>query len=271
MKSLIGASRFSCPRRRLVLAALNTGLLLPISARSAGRAAPAIVTIAAASDLKFVLEEISSQVLTDAGVEIRLVFGSSGNLSRQIQQGAPFDLFMSADEQLIDQLHQNGHTVNAGVHYATGRLVLIAGPANPGDFAADLPSLISAAPRIAIANPDHAPYGRAGLQALIASGFADGLRHKWVVGDSVMQATQYVLTGAAPFGFSAASLALAPPLKDKLKVRLVPAELYAPLRQRMALTRRSNASAATVMKLLQSPEAARLFLRFGFSLPETQK
>lgn len=270
-KSLIGMSQYGRARRRSLWPVMGIGLLMTSCLQGRALAAPPVVTIAAASDLKFVLEEISRLLLGDAGVEIRLVFGSSGNLARQIQQGAPFDIFMSADEQLVERLDQSAHTVNAGVHYATGSLVMIAGSNNPLALGADLRSAVIASPRIAIANPEHAPYGRAALQALVASGFPDGLRQKWAVADNVLQATQYVLTGAAPLGFTAKALVVAPGLADKLVSRPVAAELHAPMRQRIVLTRRASLSAEKIMNLLLSPEAGKLFERYGFLLPANQK
>jgi molybdate transport system substrate-binding protein len=230
------------------------------------RAASPKVTIAAASDLKFVLEEITQNVLAASGAEVQLVFGASSNLARQIQQGAPFDVFMSADESLVERLHAEGLTADAGVTYAIGKLVLIAGSSGPS-LDGDLKQLLAGATKIALANPDHAPYGRAAAAALSALGFADALRPKWVVGDNVMQATQYVLTGAAPLGFSAISLTRASPFATKLRVQTLPQDLYAPLKQRMVLTRRGAGAASaaqTIYRLIQSEPARAIFERYGF-------
>ena len=269
-KSLIGMSQYSRARRRSFAVVIGTGLVTASRLQGKALAASPVVTIAAASDLKFVLEEVSRRLLVDTGAEVRLVFGSSGNLARQIQQGAPFDIFMSADEQLVEQLSLGAKTLSAGVHYATGSLVMIAGSYNPLALGTDLRSAVLASPRIAIANPDHAPYGRAALQALVASGFPDGLRQKWAVADNVLQATQYVLTGAAPLGFTAKALVVAPELADKLLSRAVAGELHAPIRQRIALTRRASLSAEKIMNILLSTEAGKLFQRYGYLLPETR-
>lgn len=235
------------------------------------RAASSKVTIAAASDLKFVLEEIAQSVLSAAAIEVQLIFGASSNLARQIQQGAPFDLFMSADESLVERLHAERLTRDAGVTYAVGKLVLIAGSGGRG-LDLDLKSLLAGATKIALANPDHAPYGRAALTALTALGFADALRPKWVVGDNVMQATQYVLTGAAPLGFSAMSLTRASPFAAKLRVLEVAQNFYTPLKQRMVLTRpaapgqdaKAGDAANTIYRLMQSEPARAIFERHGF-------
>lgn len=253
--------------RRRLARLLAAGLISPLPRLAASQVAEP-VTIAAASDLKFVLEAVEAEVLRPAGLAVRLVFGSSGNLARQIQQGAPFDLFMSADEALVDRLADAGLTLDRGLVYGIGRLMMIApaGQAKP-PLSAELRSELMAAPRIAIANPEFAPYGRAAQQALVALGFADGLRARWVVGESVSQATQFVLTGAAPVGFSALSLCLAPTIAPHLRSAQVPVSLYSPLRQRMVMIRRSQSRTPEVYALLQSARVRELFVGFGLERP----
>lgn len=261
-------------RRRVVrrlaadlVSGMTTALTLPLPGLVRSRTIEPI-TIAAASDLKFALEMAEAQVLRPAGHVVRLVFGSSGNLTRQIQQGAPFDLFMSADEALVDRLADAGLTLDRGTIYGIGRLMMIA-PAGPGKppLSAELRPELLAAARIAVANPEFAPYGRAAQQALVSMGFADGLRSRWVVGESVAQATQFVLTGAAPLGFSALSLCLAPTIAPHLRTVQVPASWYAPLRQRMVMFRRSQTNTPEVYGLLQSAQVRELFAGFGLAPP----
>lgn len=244
----------------LLAAGITLSLLRPANSQNAEP-----VTIAAASDLKFVLEAVYAEVFRPAGLAVRLVFGSSGNLARQIQQGAPFDLFMSADEALVDRLADAGLTVDRGLTYGIGRLMLIA-PAGQGKppLSPELRQELQAASRIAIANPDFAPYGRAAQQALLTLGFADALQGRWVIGESVSQATQFVLTGAAPIGFSALALCLAPTIAPHLRAVAVPPSMYSPLRQRMVIMRRSRPLTPEVYAILQLARVRELFARYGF-------
>lgn len=228
--------------------------------------------VAAASDLQFALPEIASAFTNATGKRVRLNFGSSGNFRRQIAQGAPFELYLSADEDYVHALHNEGHTVDAGTLYAIGRVVIIA----PSDSTAvidesldGLRQLLAANKlgRFAIANPDHAPYGVAARQVLESLDLWTVIQPHLILGENVSQAAQYALSGETAGGIVAYSLALAPPLGERAKFALLPAQYHQPLRQRMVLLKGTSDTARAFYDYLQGPEARAIFNRYGFMLP----
>ena len=194
------------------------GLLLIVAVPgSAGAQKP---VVAAASDLSFALVEISERFTKETGQQVELVFGSSGTLARQVRDGAPFEIFLSADESFVQQLQTAGLTRDGGALYAVGRIVLFApagSPMRPDDGLAGLRRVLAAGKvtRFAIANPQHAPYGRAAEAALRKAGLWADLQPKLVLGDNVSQAAQFATTGDAVGGIIAYSLALAPTLTGR--------------------------------------------------------
>jgi molybdate transport system substrate-binding protein len=229
-------------------------------------------SIAAASDLQFALMEIAADFRRDTGRRVRLVFGSSGNFRRQIAEGAPFELFLSADEAYIAALAKDGRTEDGGVRYATGRIVLFAAkgsPLRPDAALADLKAAVAdgRVRHFAIANPEHAPYGRAAREALQAAGLWDALMPRLVLGENVLQAAQFATTGGAQGGIVAYSLARSPVLAGKGDYVLLPAESHTPLHQRMVLVKGAGATAREFYRYLQAPAARAVFARFGFTLP----
>jgi molybdate transport system substrate-binding protein len=228
--------------------------------------------IAAASDLKFALEEIAAAFRTDTKQDVQLSFGSSGNFYRQIEQGAPFTMFLSADEGFIDKLADAGHTIDRGTLYAIGRIVLFAPHGSPLKVDAHITDLRAALDdgrlqRFAIANPEHAPYGRAAEQVLRSLGLWDALSSKLVLGENVSQAAQFATSGAAQGGIFAYSLALAPTVNKLGTFMLLPEELHAPLRQRMVLLKGAGETAQAFYRYVQQPAARAIFQRYGFVLP----
>ena len=250
-----------------MLAAVLSLLGSPVSA-----IAQDVAVVAAAADLQFALSEVASQFTKDTGKEVKLAFGSSGNFHRQIKEGAPFDIFLSADEGYVLDLAKEGLTVDEGVLYGIGRIVLIVPPESPlkpdgslKDLAARLGE--GAVKKFAIANPDHAPYGRAARAALKTAGLWDRLEGKLVLGENVSQAAQYATTGSAAGGIIAYSLALSPKVSALGQFALIPADWHEPLRQRAVLTRRAGETARSFYAYLQSPAARAVLKRFGFVLP----
>ena len=228
--------------------------------------------IAAASDLKFALEQIAADFRRTSGLDVKLVFGSSGNFFRQIQQGAPFELFLSADESFVFKLSDAGKAENRGLLYATGRIVLFARHGSPLKLDSQLVGLKSAVAsgairRFAIANPEHAPYGRAASQALGKLGLWDALRPKLVLGENVSQAAQFATSASAEGGMFAYSLALSPQVATLGKYVLIPESLHDPLRQRMVLIKGAGSTARAFYEYLQQPGARAVFKRYGFMLP----
>ncbi len=256
---------------RIVAACMLALLASPVLAQSArDGSAPAV---AAASDLGFALEEIKDAYRREGHGDVRLTFGSSGNFARQIEQGAPFELFFSADEAYVERLVRAGLTRDEGVLYAVGRLALFAPHGSPVDPARGLDGLrpLLAAgelDRFAIANPEHAPYGRAAEQALRAAGLWVALEPRLLLGENVSQAAQFAASGNAAAGLVAYSLVLSPTLERRGRHALVPAEAHAPLRQRMVLTARASPAAERFYAFVQSPAARAIFARYGFVLPD---
>lgn len=229
--------------------------------------------IAAASDLKFALEDIAQQFTKETGHKVKLSFGSSGNFFRQISQKAPFELFMSADEQYVFDLAAQGLTDGQGSLYAIGRLVLFAPKGSPLVPDAEFKGLSNALQkgeikRFAIANPEHAPYGRAAKEALIAVGLWDALQGELVLGETVAQAAQFAVSGSTQGGVIAYSLALSPKIKTQGSFILLPEKLHKPLRQRMVLLKQSGETAKAFYAYLLKPEARILFEQYGFVLPK---
>ncbi|MCB1933497.1 molybdate ABC transporter substrate-binding protein [Accumulibacter sp.] len=249
-----------------VLLCLVLGLFAAFASAEATR-------VAAAADLKFALAEIAGNYRRDTGREIALSFGSSGNFARQIPQGAPFDLFLSADETYIFRLAGQGLLRDEGQLYAIGRIALLAPPGSPLLVDGELRDLAAALAdgrlqRLAIANPQHAPYGRAARAALEQAGLWQALQGKLVLGENVAQAAQFALSGSAQGGIVAWSLVRAPALAKLGVAALIPESWHPPLRQRMALTRRAGEDARRFYDYLQQPAARVIFERYGFSLPE---
>jgi molybdate transport system substrate-binding protein len=230
-------------------------------------------TIAAAANLNAVLPEVATSFERTSQGRVQLVFGSSGTLTRQIQDGAPFEMFLAADEEFPNLLSAAGLTRDAGVVYAVGRLVLFAPTGSPlavDEQLAGLGRLVKSGRmgRFAIANPDVAPYGRAAEAALRKRGLWDALRPNLVLGDSIAQAAQFATTGNAVGGLIAYSLVLGPGLAGRGKYAVIPATDHPPLRQRMVLLKSAGPVASQFYAFLQS-EAARAILRkHGFSVPE---
>lgn len=258
-------------------------VLLAISLPGPGvgaRAQDAVPVVAAASDLQFAIAEIAEAFAAESqrrdgsenGMSVRLALGSTGQFARQIRQGAPFEIFMAADEQYVLDLHREGFTRDAGELYALGRIVMIV--PTDGELAADgtMESLRRALAegritRFAIANPEHAPYGQRAMEALQHAGLWESIQPYLVLGENVSQAAQFALSGDAEGGLVAYSLALAPKLSARSAHELVPADWHAPLRQRMVLLNEAGPVAEAFYAYLKSPSARKIFVRYGFALP----
>jgi molybdate transport system substrate-binding protein len=247
-------------------------LVVVLAGVSACAKAPAIPIVAAASDVSFALNDVAAQFTHAHGEQVELVFAASGLLTRQIRDGAPFELFLSADEAFITDLAASGHALDHGVLYAQGRLVLFAPAGSPIVPAQGLDGLARVmagdrAARFAIANPEHAPYGRAAEAALRAHGLWDVMAPHLVRGENASQAAQFASSGNTIGGLIPHSLALAPSLKDRGTFALIPETDHPPLRQRMALLKRAGPVARRFYDYVQGPVARAILERHGFSLP----
>jgi len=253
------------------LAALVLALVVASFAAGPAGAADAPV-VAAASDLQFALEEIGTRFTAATGKQVRLALGSSGNFARQIRQGAPFQVFLSADEGFVDGLARDGFTKDAGDLYAVGRIVVFAPAGSPLEPDPELANLRAALEsgrlrKLAIANPEHAPYGRAAKEALTSAGLWAAIEQRLVLGENVSQAAQFATTGGADGGIFAYSLALSPAVARRGRYVLLPETMHQPLRQRMVLLRNAGPVAAEFYAFLKGAEARRILERYGFVLP----
>jgi len=231
--------------------------------------------VAAASSLQFALEEAAAQFTQQTGHTLRLNFGSSGNFRRQIAQGAPFELFLSADEGFVQALYDEGYVDNAGVIYARGRLAWVqpAGRYSVPSEQAPLAGVQEAITaweegqrlRIAIASPEHAPYGVAARDVLQKAGLWEASEPLRVQGENVSQAMQFALSDEARGGLVAYSLAVAPALAERSEAVLMPETWHTPLRQRMVLTPQAGEVAQAFYEWLQQADAKAIFETYGFS------
>jgi molybdate transport system substrate-binding protein len=229
-------------------------------------------TIAAASSLNFALQEVAERFTRDRGDRVELVFGASGTITRQIRDGAPFEMFLAADEEFPNQLASAGLTRDPGVVYATGRLVLFAPKGSPLMVDERLDGLARLAAsggvrRFAIANPDVAPYGKAAEAVLRKRGVWDALRPALVLGDSISQAAQFSSSGNAVGGLLAYSVVLSPEFAGRGTYALLPAADHPPLRQRMVLLKKAGPVAERFYQYLQEADAKAILERQGFQVP----
>jgi molybdate transport system substrate-binding protein len=228
--------------------------------------------VAAAANLNFVLTEIAASFGRDRGSRVELVFGASGTLTRQIYDGAPFELFLSADEEFPARLSAAGLTRDAGVVYATGRLAVFAPNGSPlpvDERLEGLGRLLRAGrvTRFAIANPDVAPYGKAAEAVLRKRGLWEAIRPQLVLGDTIAQAAQFATTGNAIGGLVAYSLVLAPGFAGRGAHALIPEADHQPLRQRMVLLRNASPTALAFYDYLQGEAARAVFRTHGYGVP----
>jgi molybdate transport system substrate-binding protein len=199
--------------------------------------------------------------------------GSTGNFARQIREGAPYEIFMAADEAFVADLHRDGFTRDEGDLYAIGRIVMMVPHGSPLEADGQLDTLAGALEagriaRFAIANPDHAPYGMRAEEALRHKGLWDDLQPYLVLGENVSQAAQFALSGNAEGGIIAYSLALAPGVSERGTFELIPDEWHEPLRQRMVLLNDAGPVAEAFYDFVAGPEGRAIMERYGFTLPE---
>jgi molybdate transport system substrate-binding protein len=235
-------------------------------------AAPRPTTVAAAANLNFALTEVADRFAADQGTRVDLVFGASGTLTRQIQDGAPFEMFLAADEEFPNQLSEANLTRDAGVVYAVGRLVIFAPTGSPLEVDERLDGLarLLAANGVrgfAIANPEVAPYGRAAEAVLRKRDLWEPLRPHLVLGDSISQAAQFATTGNAVGGIIAYSLVVGPGFAGRGAYAVLPEADHPPLRQRMVLLKRAGPVAEQFYKYMQGTDAQAILRKHGFEVP----
>jgi len=230
------------------------------------------ITVAAAADMSAALPQLVAGYTKKTGQAVKLSFGSSGNLTNQIRNGAPFDVFFSADQEYPQQLIAEGLAQKETFYrYAIGRLVLWVPADSPLDVSKlGMKALLDpSVKKISMANPAHAPYGRAAEAALRHFGIYDQVSSRLVLGENVSQAAQFVESGNAQAGLIALSHALAPAMKDKGRYWTVPLDAYPTLNQAAVVLSKSKYqdAARKFLDFLHSPEATSLLTTYGFNLP----
>jgi len=258
--------------RRYVLLGLIAFLTLAAIPIPRAGAAGREIIVAAAADLSAALQEVASNYETRPGVAVKLSFGASGALTQQIQNGAPFDVFFSADMDYPRQLIAGGQVDSETLYrYAVGRLVLWVPKDSPLDIehkGVDV-LLDPSVKKISIANPEHAPYGRAAVAALKHYELYEKVSGRLVMGENVSQAAQFVESGNAQAGFVALAHGMAPAMQGKGRYWMVPVEAYPPLDQGAVLISPSShrQDAAAFLEYMKTAEVAAVLRRYGFSLP----
>ena len=245
-------------------------IFLALSFALTGSVFAQVATIAVAANMKDAFAEIAAEFKSTSKPEMRVVYGSSGNFAAQIMNGAPFSLFIAADEQFPLELFKNGKTVDDGSVYAIGKLVIITKTSSGiylSDSKSDIAKAISKANKVAIAKPEIAPYGRAAVQYLKAEGLWDLAKDKLVYADNIGSATTYVASGAADLGFTAFSLAKSPELLRQTSYVAVDTKMYEPIKQRMVLIKGAPQEAQDLYRFMQGPKAKAILQKYGYSTP----
>jgi molybdate transport system substrate-binding protein len=243
------------------LAALSLALIAPAQAEK--------LTIAAAADLKFAMAEVVDKFRANRpGDQIEVIYGSSGKFFTQIKNGAPFDLFFSADIKYPMTLEKEGLAAGSARPYALGRIVLWSlKPELAKTALKDLPK--AAINKFAVANPQHAPYGLRAKEALEHQGVWAAMEPKLVMGENIAHTAQFIDTGAADAGIVALALVLSPTMAGKGAWTLIPDAWHEPLEQGYVITQRAagNRLAADFAKYMASEPARVIMRRYGFVLP----
>jgi molybdate transport system substrate-binding protein len=227
-------------------------------------------TIVVAANMKPAMEDIYQQYKATTGQEFRIIYGASGNLTRQIQQGAPFNLFVSADENFPLVLSKEGFAVDDGKVYAIGRLAMIANKGAGIKLSLkedDLKKIISNTNKVALAKPDIAPYGKAAVEFLTKIRLINLAKEKFAYGENISSATNFVVVGAAHVGFTAYSLAISKEVAKDVEYVLIPENFHEPIRQRMVLLKNPPQSVKDFYTYMQSPKARDILKAHGYSLP----
>jgi len=236
------------------------------------QAAAAELKVAAAADLTFVFKDVAAQFEKQTGNQLKLTYGSSGNFFSQIQNGAPFDLFFSADISFPKKLEAAGLIEPGTIYdYARGEIVIWVPNDSKLDLSKGLAVLLDPSIRkIAVANPVHAPYGAAAVAALHHDKIYDQVKSKFVMGENIAQTAQFVQSGNADVGIVALSLALAPAMKTKGRYVVVPPDDYPPLIQAAVIIKSSTNKelARQFLKFIKQPDTVALMAQYGFTLPE---
>lgn len=223
--------------------------------------------VAAAANLQSVITVLQKDFKQRTGIDIEPIVGSSGKLVAQIKNGAPYDVFLSADMRFPESLYKDGFTIKAPVVYAYGSLI-ICSTKNIGFENWERTLLTPRIQKIAIANPAVAPYGVAASEVLQKKGILDNIHSKMVLGESISQVNTYITTGAADVGFTTQALLKDPANKTLLYWKIIDPKEYAPIKQGMVILKRaaSNANAEKFYNYLLGPDAKKILEQYGYRI-----
>src|SRR5215472_14515064 len=229
------------------------------------------LTVAAASDLQAAMQEVTAHFQRDTGKQVKVIYGSSGNFFQQIQNGGPFDMFFSANLDYPKKLEEAGLVESASFYqYARGKIVMWVPKESKVDLNLGLQALLQpGVQKIAIANPQHAPYGQAAVSAMQKEGIYDKVKDKLVLGENISQTASFVVSGSADVGIVALSLALSPNMKDKGRYAEIPAAEYPPIEQATVIlnSSKNKETARQFLSFVKTASAADTLKKYGFDVP----
>ena len=231
------------------------------------------ISVAAAADLQFAMQDIAARFQKETGKGVQVTYGSSGNFFQQFQNGAPFDMFFSANLDYPKKLEAAGLTEPGSYYqYARGKIVIWV----PNDSKLDLSSGIQvllnpSIQKIAVANPQHAPYGQAAVAAMQKGNVYDKVKDKLVLGENISQTASFVVSGSADVGIVALSLALSPSMKDKGRYAEVPADEYPPIEQACVIlsSSKNKEAASQFLSFIKTTTIGDVLRSYGFDVPRS--
>jgi molybdate transport system substrate-binding protein len=233
------------------------------------------LTIAAAADLQFAMQDISARFQKETGKKVNVIYGSSGNFFQQIENGGPFDMFFSANLDYPKKLEAADLTEKDTYYqYASGKIVVWVPNESKLDLSSGLKALLDPSiKKIAVANPQHAPYGQAAVAAMQKENVYDKVSGKLVLGENISQTASFVVSGSADVGVVALSLALSPNMKDHGRYVEIPAADYPPIQQACVVlkTSKNKEVARQFLAFLKTPQVSSLLKAYGFNVPDANR
>ena len=227
-------------------------------------------TVAAAADLQFAMQDVTARFQKETGKTVKVIYGSSGNFFQQIQNGAPFDIFFSANLDFAKKLEAAGLAEPGSYYqYARGRIVIWVAKESKIDLTSGMKALLDpSVKKIAVANPQHAPYGQAAVAAMEKENIYDRVKDKFVLGENISQTASFVISGSADVGIVALSLALSPNMKDRGRYAEVPVSEYPPIEQACVILSSSKTkdTARQFLSFIRTPAVGDVLRSYGFDV-----
>ncbi len=231
------------------------------------------ITVAAAADLQFAMQDIAARFQKETGKTVKLIYGSSGNFFQQIPNGAPFDMFFSANLDYAKRLETAGLTEPGSYYqYARGKIVIWVPKESKLDLSSGMQALLDpSVKKIAIANPLHAPYGQAAVAAMQKENIYEKVKDKFVLGENIAETASFVVSGSADVGIVALSLALSPNMKEKGRYTEVPTVEYPPIEQGCVIlgSSKNKETARQFLSFVKTGAIADVLRSYGFDVPNT--